>query len=593
MTPPEAVLRLRRSARELDPRALTAGRDLVLDVSIEQGTSVPIGVLIDDHLDLAAREAVDQAAHEMIAAWRRRVDPPLTIGAICLADVWHSELYAEVFLPVARIMAGVKAAAAAVGPGELVCGGLDVELVAALRAELGRIAVSAVTIGSPPTYPTEDAAPPAIAARQPGWQRRLRRTIEELGLPTVAWGDVLVLPYLSTLPVLARLTSDEHLRPVLHLGAVPDLALAVKTARTGGWLGLPGFAARRRGRAETRQALKAAAGLGPDAPGAARLAHVRAIECLAARALETTSVARCVQRAFGKRALRAVLLPFDHEPVPKTIIRLAQHAGVPTLFVQHGYEPYPVFHTGAVADFAAVWSAADQDAFPSERRANVRVVGNPRIAPGARAHRPIGLHAQRPPGRAPVAIVLAEHVARASSILDRRITAMHLRAALEGLRASSRDWQIVVRPHPVDDAGEFERLVAALGGEGVEVDGHSPAGELLSCADLCVGALSTMTLEAALAGVRVVMLNPQGVDWAPPLHAGSAVPTARDGPSLARAVDAAMAAADAPGAAQLIEALGGAIDDPAGQIVDWLNEIIGRRRLNRRRFHARGSRARA
>jgi hypothetical protein len=136
---------------------------------------------------------------------------------------------------------------------------------------------------------------------------------------------------------------------------------------------------------------------------------------------------------LNRGRVRTVVLPFDHEPTAKTIIRIAERAGVPSLFVQHGYEPHRVFHTGTLTSFAAVWSPADRLAFPEDARSRVRVLGNPRKEALASAA------TRRPAGR-PVAVVLAEHHARQSSILDRRITAVHLGAAIDGLRASGRDW---------------------------------------------------------------------------------------------------------------------------------------------------------
>jgi hypothetical protein len=562
-------LLLRATSADLTPSELLPGRDAVLTLSVTQGCSLSPGVLIDDHLDFEARQAVDRIAHAAIAEWRSRMDEALTIEGICLSDIWHSELFAEVFLPVARVMAGVRAAVVASGSQQLVCHGLDADLVDALRVELAPITVRATVIGPAPSYPSDEATP-RVATHQPMWQRLARWTIDTVGLRSFARGEVLVLPYLSTLSVLERLADEQSPRPVVYSGALPSVPIALRAARRGGWLGLPGYPARRRARKEARHCLAAAAQAQwaeISEPGVARLLHTRALRCLAGRALETTAIVPGLQALFKGGRVRAIVLPFDHEPTPKTIIRVAQAAGVPTLFVQHGYEPYRVFHTGTLTSYAAVWSSADRLAFPEDMHSRVRVVGNPRKQTLTSAV------TRRGEGR-PVAVVLAEHHARHSSILDRRVTAMHLVAAIEGLRASGPEWQILVRPHPSDDMAEFVRMVAAVGAEGVEVDGHSSATDLLARADLCVGALSTMTLEAALMGTRVVMLNPEGVNWSPPLHRGGPVPTAQDAKGLARLVDEVMSASKPPGAAALLEGLGVGPEDPAGHVLNWLREII-------------------
>ncbi len=566
------MLTLRLTSGDLDPVALVPGKDAVLSLPLEHGVSLPHGVLIDDHLDLPAREGIDREARAALAAWRRQVDAVLTIGPICLSDVWESELLAEVFLPVTRTVRGVAAAVHAAATTRLACEGLDSELVAVLSAELPAVEVSATVVGPPPRYPGEEAVPPGIAARKPRWERLIRATLDAAGIPSIPRGEVLVFPYLSTTAVLERLTAPGAPRPVIYTGAVPSMALAGQAARRGGWLGLPGYLARRQARLHAEGRLTAAAALRwpqIESPSVERLLHTRALACLQARALETTAIVRSLRRVLAGRRVRALLLPFDHEPLPKTMIRVAQATGVPTVCVQHGYEPYNRFgtHTGTVADHAAVWSRWDRDALTEDKREHARVVGNPR----ARATAAQG----RPERRRPLAVVLAEHNARNNSLLDRRVTARHLSAALNGLHASSHDWHVVVRPHPVDDIEQFERMVSALGFPGATVDGTTSATELLARADLLIGALSTMTLEAALAGVRVVMLDPQGVDWAPPFDRGGSVPRAIDAPTLSRAVDDAMRAAAAPGADELIEALGVGPHDPAGAIVAWLGEIAG------------------
>lgn len=565
---PGAVLRVRPTCQGLDPTQLIAGRDVVLALPAEHGTTLPEGVLIDDHLELAARLDVDRQAHAALGTWRHHVDEPLTIGPLSLSDIWHSELLAEVFVPACRIVAGLRAAATAYGAAAVECDGLDAALVDAVRAELAPLPVTAISLGPPPRYPSEEAVPPGIAARQPAWQRLIRRAVDAIGIPSFARGEVLVLPYLSTVSVLERLAAGRGPRPVVHLGAVPDRALTARAVRRGGWVGSPSLRARRRAARAARDRLSAAELVRwPEIkqPGLERLLHQRALACLAGRALETTAAVSVLRTPLAAGRIQAVLLPFDHEPQAKTIVRLAQRAGVPTLVVQHGYEPQRVLPTGSLSDSVGVWSEADRQGFPPEHRRRVRVTGNPRKAqlPAARRHRSTGR---------PVAVVLAEHHSRMSAILDRRITAVHLAIALGGLGSSRRTWRIIVRPHPSDDIGAFQRMVEGLASD-AEVDGRTPAAELLANADLCVGALSTATLEAALLGARVVMLNPRGISWTPPLQEGGPVLMARTADELAAAVDAAMDAPEAPGADALREALGVDPEDPAGDLVDWLTEI--------------------
>jgi hypothetical protein len=570
----EGLLVVHATAALYDGRTLAPGRDVVLDLAAEQGHILPDGLLVDDHLDLAQRQAVDETAHRAIAEWRSHVDDALTIGELCLSDIWHSELYAEVFLPFCRIVAAVAAAAAAYGTRQLVCDGLDENLIAALRDAVAPVAVDAAAIGPPRRYPSQEPAPTGAAARQPRWQRAARSALNAVGLPSLARGEVLVVSYLSTVSLLQSLAATNGPVPIVDAAVMPNPSLALRAARRGGWLGIPGHQARRRARADADRCLVAAERLRwPEIarPGLARSLHTEALSCLRGRAMETTAIVPRLRSLLQRGMARAVVLPFDHEPYPRTIVRMAQAANVPTLYIQHGYEPYRVFHTGTLCDFAAVWSDADRAAFPAERRKNVRVVGNLRRSAPPVASGP-------PAGGGPIAIVLAEHHSRQTAILDRRITATHLAIAVEGLRASATRWKIVVRPHPSDDPARFERILATLSAGDVTVDAHSDPGELLSRADLCIGALSTMTLEAAAIGTRVVMVNPCGIDWSPPLQLDGAVPMARDAAGLAGLIDEVMLADDRPGVAELLQGLGAQQADPIGAAVSWLREIVTEQR---------------
>ena len=585
---PGTVLHLRASSGDVDPGDLAPGRDIVLHIPLRHGKVLAPGVLIDDHLDLSARREVDRQAHAALAAWREQVDDQLLVGGVSISDLWHSELFAEVFLPVLRAVAGVRAAVAVAGADRLHCIGLDRELVGALAVALAPLEVTAEALAAPPRYPGEEAAPPGIAARLPAWRRLTRMALEAAGVPTVAWGRVLVLPYQSTLAVLRRLAVGEGPAPVAHLAFPPPTpGLALRVVRRGGWTGLPGARRRRRAATEAAARLDALAQMpAPALPAlaTAEILHSRALACLRDRALETAAMVPELQRPITRGRLRAVLLPFDDEPVAKLLIRLAQSAGVPTLSLQHGYEPYKVFHPGSLADHAGVWSEWDRLAFGVERRPRAAVIGNPAKAmlspPPARRAR------QRP-----VAVVLVEHHLRQTGLVDRRITAHHISAAVEGLRAHSADWDIVVRPHPSDDLREFAALAASLPGEAVTVDADSPILELLAGADLCVGAASTATLEAAALGARVVMLNLSGVRWAPPLDGSGTLPYATSAEALVAEVGRAMGAAEVLGSEELRRGLGLEPADPAGAVISWLQELVDqpRRRRSARSASARSS----
>jgi hypothetical protein len=300
-------------------------------------------------------------------------------------------------------------------------------------------------------------------------------------------------------------------------------------------------------------------------PGIGELLHRRALRCLSDRAAASIALAELLERALARHKLDAVLVPFDHEPVAKVLVRTAQAHGVPVLALQHGYEPLKRFAPGEFSDALGQWSRWDLAALPPEQRARARVVGNP--------SRGTIRSPSSPQSVPPHAVVLIENRWRFSALMDQRVSALHLAAALEGLRQSRHDWRITVRPHPSDDVAEFRALAAELGVTRMDIETKTPMLDLLSSAQVCVGALSTAALQTALTGTRLVMLMPQPFDCVPPLDGSGQVMYATNASELCQAVDAAMDAPQPPGRAELLEALGCGSPDPTAHILNWIREL--------------------
>jgi hypothetical protein len=131
--------------------------------------------------------------------------------------------------------------------------------------------------------------------------------------------------------------------------------------------------------------------------------------------------------------------------------------------------------------------------------------------------------------------------------------------------------RITVRPHPALGRKDYEVLAADAGAD--DVDTTTPGRELLAGAAVCVGALSTMALEAALVGTPVVMLDVEGGDWPAPFDGRGDVPYARDADEAASALADALATGEVRGRETLLDALGVPVSDPVGRVVDWLDEV--------------------
>src|SRR5262245_39290796 len=249
------VVHLRSTSAGVDPGSLEPGRDLVLQAPRAQGVSLPFGVLLDDLLPTAVREKIDRRAREELEVWRERRDTDLTIDGVCLPHIWEVELLTEVFLPETRVVAGLQEVLKDTAAFRLICEGIDEDRLAALRSSLGSGDIDVSTAGPPvppPTYPSVLASPwrPSLRTRALNW------TLDNVGAPRRVRGDVYLRPYWHLAPVFRR-GAQEGLRFVVNPGTPPIVGMAAlaRGAARGGWVGHPGFLARRRARRSIVRAL--------------------------------------------------------------------------------------------------------------------------------------------------------------------------------------------------------------------------------------------------------------------------------------------------------------------------------------------------
>jgi hypothetical protein len=103
------------------------------------------------------------------------------------------------------------------------------------------------------------------------------------------------------------------------------------------------------------------------------------------------------------------------------------------------------------------------------------------------------------------------------------------------------------------------------------LDASTPIEDLLASADVCVGALSTATLQAAALGVHTVFLDVSGATRPWPFDgAPGALPAAYGAQELAQLIEQGPAAADA--AATALGLSGRATE----RIVDMIEALAGR-----------------
>ena len=536
---------------------LTPGRDLLLPDD-PAAAEAPAGTLLHDWLDSAIRRRAQEDADRAMAAWRTRCDSALSPEGICLPAVLAGHLQADAFLSVARIAAALPAFVEAERPSRAELHGVDPELAQALATTLEGLGVSASVgpLAPPPRYP--------IALARSVRRSRLTPLREALGLPGHPRGKVLIQPYRNLSGLWSALPA-RGIEPVLDPflpPALPPRELAARV-RHGGFIGHPGARARRRSGAALERALAAVPE--PSGDPLAALAERRALEVLRQLAGDTMALAG-VFRAAVRRGVRTAVVPSDTAPYARTFAAATRELGGTLVRVQHGFYsdiwrvdgalvPYA---DGLEAERVAVWAPRDAERLTGVARGAITLTGNP----GA-------VELPNVQGNGTAAVVLLQTPSPDTLIFDVRASRRYVTEALAGLAAAGFAGPVVLRPHPLDRT-EYAQVAARLPQVSVTSQGSLEA--VLAGARLCIGTLSTGTLEALAAGVPTVFLDVTGTALPWPFDGSGALPRATDGASLAETLGSIDAPADRSRAAAR-EALG-ARPDAVERVVDLIADAL-------------------
>jgi hypothetical protein len=522
----EMALQLHRTSRGLDAAALRPGEDAVLDLEPEHGLDAPRGVALDDHLSAGERKQADRAALDALAAWRAQRNDALVVDGLDVGHVAEVELIARCFLPAERLRRGLQALDTDAG---VEAHGFDQAALSALSELVPGTEVTGVAAGPPP--------PPTRG----GWRGPIVDLAERTAIPPRVRGEVLCVPYWHLSPVYERMAARRRPRPVpagMWLAGVRREVVVGVLARNG-WGGSIG--ARRRVQSAERVA-ESLTTLQPRSPmDAWALAVVHEVAGEGLAEMEHA-------RRLLSRSVRLVVVPFDSPEHQRPLLAAARECGVPSLVVQHGFEGGGNDPDKRCADIVALWSEHDRSLLRAEARGRLEVTGNPgadRVAGVARGF----------DGRNRT-VVLVEYPGRMTAQIDRRVTLEHLRTALAALSVCRPGSEVVVRPHPSDHATRLllGALRTAHPGLTIGIDDSTAIEPLLRSADLCVGALSTATLQAAVLGLPTVFLDITDADRPWPFGgSGDGLPTARSEAALVawvgkRESGAAAIAAEALGA---------------------------------------------
>jgi hypothetical protein len=246
---------------------------------------------------------------------------------------------------------------------------------------------------------------------------------------------------------------------------------------------------------------------------------------------------------------------------------LAQEAGVRTLMLCHGCYVLPQpFGDLDVCDEVALWSWHVAPDMTNLDRP-IHVVGYPL------PHDPPPPTRVLPEGRPPRIGVMGHGPVPTTSVLDDRITMRSYAVALEAIAARFPDAEVVLRPSLRQDDTAFRALTERFPGLTITQRAGGDIMDVHREVDLMIGAASTATFQAALAGTPAVLLNLTGCEWRYPLGGEETrVPVARSRTELEAILEAFARDRTLPGAADLLAGLG--VD--GGNAVDRLLAILDR-----------------
>ena len=179
-----------------------------------------------------------------------------------------------------------------------------------------------------------------------------------------------------------------------------------------------------------------------------------------------------------------------------------------------------------------------------QARGEVSVTGNPGQAAAAQA-------GADPSGHV---VVLPQPAGVSSATVDVRSPLRHVEAALAALRDAGMT-RVVVRPHPLDGS-DYQAAVARFPEIRCRIARTGTIDAALAGASLCIGPLSTATLQAAAAGVPSVFLRSTEARLPWPFDDSGAFPTARDAAELTDLLPSLAGTGDVAGADAAREALG-------------------------------------
>jgi hypothetical protein len=448
-------------------------------------------VLADDLLDWDTRAAVELKVAELLAALRSRVGARADVAGgddlpRAAADLAEYELRFEwtALLCAHAAASRVSAGYAAVVPQP----GTPSAILAGVQAATGHWAGAPrywrpVVEPPPPRRLAHAVADAVVAARAVATPRRSIR--------------LLALPAMRIITALAPLEPAELREAGLAVGVFPGLThgdpLRLVVAKR-----LPAFVP-----APGRSRPAAPPEVGPTGePGLLDAALRAAGDRMLARAAAGAAAARRALRSMESLSeLRAVLLPTTALGAARLVRDWAALRGLRIGVVQHGMYAFRDWDGGdRLADVIYGWGpgVASQVAAWGAPPPTVEVVGAPGLPHRSATHRSAPTVSR--------VMVASTHPNLGTAFTPWGFRWAFLGSLGAGLRILGRAGAAVtLRPHPSEPHVGYERILDALGLDGVKVTSAGVFGEVASDYDVVICPPSSAAVEAAAVGVPVLL----------------------------------------------------------------------------------------
>jgi hypothetical protein len=210
------------------------------------------------------------------------------------------------------------------------------------------------------------------------------------------------------------------------------------------------------------------------------------------------ALAKPLARQLERRAVRAVLVPFDGVANARLIVRVAQTIGIPTFVINDGFKSDDIQREGMTADVALAWSEGMRENYYSSRPNGAVVTGNPRAARLSRVTRrshdvwrvlvggytfsPIDLNCGRSDGERFLDEVLCGIAAARPHVSD----------------------EVMVKLHPADVCDYYRANLARQPKLKITLQARGDVVELFNSYDVFVTTYSTSLIEAVAVGLPIV-----------------------------------------------------------------------------------------